>query len=584
MRPERAFLASVGLLLLSCSLGVGDGKFFSAADDVREPNQKALLWLEGGRETLILQVKYEGAAGDFGWVVPVPGRPKIDTAPTELFYELAVVTQPIVVQAGEGMWRRGARAGVQAAGVEVVERVQVGPYDATVLAATDEGALASWLREHGYQMPARAEEVLASYVERGWYYVALRIDIARLGKELLARLGVTEPTVQSLDDAPEQVAGLLVRLAEQGDRSWRETARRIGGVLDAELGRTDQADGLAQFYDSVVEAGDPLGDGPVNALRLQQRLELDPRASEAVARAKKAGVCRGDSVAEVARELAASANHDLRNDVPYGKSGWKRYPQLLAAFGARELDPRVGTQYERDYEAVRGLVRKSRAWPPVHPDQIGTWNPHDLGIVQDEVMSDVAAGLLRMLNVRGSLYHNTREALAETAAKLDGLLSSGTIEPLLLEFRTRELVYPLHITSLSPGETDIQLYVVSDHRLHASGFEAMYERQFRTAFAGRLDEERLRNAATLADFVKPGRAYLTELRAKLDAREMTRDVTFQQARTDKEFREKVTADGRVILDSPAEHPLRRFGWFVGIGVVALVAGIVIGRGLRSKRG
>jgi hypothetical protein len=574
----------VGSLLLSCGLAAGDGKFFSAADDVRQPNQKALLWLENGRETLILQVKYEGAAGDFGWVVPVPGRPKIDTAPSELFYELAVVTQPIVLRAGAAMWRGAGPVGAATEGVEVVERVQVGPYDATVLAATDEGSLANWLREHGYQMPPRAEEPLASYVERGWHYVALRFDIARLRKGLLTRLRAIEPTVQSLDNAPEQVAGLLVRRAERADPTGLEIARRIGEVLDTELGRTDQADGLAQHYDSVVDAGDPLEDGPVSASRLQRGLELDPRASEAVARAKKAGLCRGGSVAEAARELAASVNHDLRNDMPYGQSGWKRYPQLLAAFDDTELDPGVRAQYEHDYEAVRGLVRKSRVWPPLHPDEIGTWNPHDLGIVQDGVMSDVAAEFLRMLNLRGSLYHHTREALEETAAKLDGLLSSGTIEALRLEFDSKSLVYPLYITSIGRADTDIQLYVLSEHRLQASGFRATYEREFRTTFAGKLDEEKLRDAATLAGFVKPGRHYLTELRAKLGPNQMKGDVTFIRARRDKEFREKVMADGRVVVEVPAAGIVASFAWSAGIGLVALVTGIAIGRGLRPRRG
>ena len=65
MKRGRAFALAVVGLLAACCTASGDGKFFSAADDVRVPNQKALLWLENGRETLILQVKYEGGAAGF---------------------------------------------------------------------------------------------------------------------------------------------------------------------------------------------------------------------------------------------------------------------------------------------------------------------------------------------------------------------------------------------------------------------------------------------------------------------------------------------------------------------------------------
>ena len=77
-----------------------------------------------------------------------------------------------------------------------------------------------------------------------------------------------------------------------------------------------------------------------------------------------------------------------------------------------------------------------------------------------------------------------------------------------------------------------------------------------------------------------GREYLTELRGELHAREMTRDVTFARAETDDEFRETVMADGRVIVEVPAEHFLRSLAWFVGIGLAALIVGIIVGRALR----
>ena len=82
MKRAHLLLPLVIGLAACCGPARADGKFFSAADDVRQPDQKALLWLARGRETLILQVKYQGKAREFGWVVPVPDRPKVSTAPS----------------------------------------------------------------------------------------------------------------------------------------------------------------------------------------------------------------------------------------------------------------------------------------------------------------------------------------------------------------------------------------------------------------------------------------------------------------------------------------------------------------------
>src|SRR5437016_6612077 len=45
--------------------------------DINEPTQKAIIFHHQAREDLILQVKYEGPAEDFGWLIPVPGRPEV---------------------------------------------------------------------------------------------------------------------------------------------------------------------------------------------------------------------------------------------------------------------------------------------------------------------------------------------------------------------------------------------------------------------------------------------------------------------------------------------------------------------------
>jgi hypothetical protein len=97
--------------------------------DINEPTQKAIIVRDRRKEELILQVKYEGPASRFGWLVPVPGLPKVERGLMECFYELSRYTQehmePPRFRGGPG----GAYYGGGAFGGNVgVEPVKVGTY------------------------------------------------------------------------------------------------------------------------------------------------------------------------------------------------------------------------------------------------------------------------------------------------------------------------------------------------------------------------------------------------------------------------------------------------------------------------
>ena len=112
------------LVLLLVSLATapvsGDGAFvWNKGADIQEPSQKAIIYYAAGREDLLLQVRYQGPATKFGWMVPVPGKPEVAKASIESFYELSRVVQS----------REGRRADSKTEGVEVLQRHTVGAYD-----------------------------------------------------------------------------------------------------------------------------------------------------------------------------------------------------------------------------------------------------------------------------------------------------------------------------------------------------------------------------------------------------------------------------------------------------------------------
>lgn len=189
IRQVRTPAFILALLLLSAGLigmtsARGDGCFvlpfkWNKQKDINEPTQKAIIVREGRREDLILQVKYEGPANTFGWLIPVPELPKVEQASMDCFYELSRYTQEYM----EPRRRAGFSGGAVYGGsvvepVKVIEVKTVGAYRVTVLFPRDAGGLEKWLHKNDFVFPQKHTKVLESYLKQRWYFVAVRIDFA----------------------------------------------------------------------------------------------------------------------------------------------------------------------------------------------------------------------------------------------------------------------------------------------------------------------------------------------------------------------------------------------------------------------
>ncbi len=192
MRPAKSTVwpcgKALGLLLVFVSMHAwGDGAFvvpafvWNRAKDITEPSQKAIILHDAGREDLILQVKYHGRVGDFGWLIPVPAQPTVSKASMESFYELSRYVQEKCRPADyrDGTLGGGSTAALPEATdpVRVLEYKTVGVYQIAVLAPSDAGALQHWLTEHDFTCPASGDDVLASYIAKHWFFVAVRVHL-----------------------------------------------------------------------------------------------------------------------------------------------------------------------------------------------------------------------------------------------------------------------------------------------------------------------------------------------------------------------------------------------------------------------
>jgi len=181
----RALGSAVGLLGLLSGPARADGVFvWNKGADLYEPTQRALVYFDGEEERLILQARYEGPAQDFAWVVPVPAVPEVAAVEPDgnPFAELSGFTQKRLRPPGRG----------EVQPVEVITREVVGIYDVAVLSAATPESLSAWLSANGYVFPADRAPVLQHYTDRGWYYVAMRIDPEALTTDAARQLSTGE--------------------------------------------------------------------------------------------------------------------------------------------------------------------------------------------------------------------------------------------------------------------------------------------------------------------------------------------------------------------------------------------------------
>ncbi|MEV5610428.1 DUF2330 domain-containing protein [Streptomyces sp. NPDC052225] len=162
----------------------------------------AVRW-DGRTEQIVMRLSVRGDGRDVAWIMPVPHRASVELGDRELFTALDRATAPewrtrhhfwprgddwpFDGASGDGAAAKAPGPGAEA-GVNVVGRETLGPFDVARLTATDPDDLANWLKRNGFRLPSRLDKALRPYVDQGWEYVAIRLapkeSGATLGGEL----------------------------------------------------------------------------------------------------------------------------------------------------------------------------------------------------------------------------------------------------------------------------------------------------------------------------------------------------------------------------------------------------------------
>lgn len=140
-------------------------------------SERAIVSWAGGRERIDMSLGMWGGASESGLIVPTPSPATVTLGDAADFVALESAVRPETVVDDDWWGGIGFGSGDGAAGGAplVLDQVQLGPVQATTLAADDAAGLRAWLDAGGYAIRPEIATLLDDYVARGWYFVALRL-------------------------------------------------------------------------------------------------------------------------------------------------------------------------------------------------------------------------------------------------------------------------------------------------------------------------------------------------------------------------------------------------------------------------
>ncbi len=172
--------------------------YASSSESTVVSDHQMALSISKQRTILWDQIQYTGNPKDFAYVLPAKPGTRLEPSNESWFASLDASTRPIIMapqSSGGGYggddesggccvmssdyasFAMGApSAGAGGDKVQIVEEAVVGPYETVTLRSEDPDALQKWLVEHGYAIPEISGPIIASYVQNGFDFIALRLQ------------------------------------------------------------------------------------------------------------------------------------------------------------------------------------------------------------------------------------------------------------------------------------------------------------------------------------------------------------------------------------------------------------------------
>src|SRR5216683_4758578 len=179
-------------------VGKADAKLFNEASQV-------ILVRDGNRTVISMRNDFQGDLSEFALVVPVPAvlqKSQIHIGDPKTFERIDAYSAPRLAEyfdpnpceAFKAQRQMGAMNAAPASmakeedrkdkalGVTVEARYTVGEYDIAILSATESNGLEKWLRQSGYNIPAKASKALQPYIRQNLKFFLAKVNLAEQAK------------------------------------------------------------------------------------------------------------------------------------------------------------------------------------------------------------------------------------------------------------------------------------------------------------------------------------------------------------------------------------------------------------------
>jgi len=182
-------LATLGITFLSFEADARacGGCFAPPETPTVVTDHRMILSVSKDQTSLYDQFRYQGDPSAFAWVLPIVGTVQIGLSSDQLFNSIDQRTQTTIqapplncpARPNNCDSNRGSGASAsdsaQDAGVSVLAREVVGPYETVQLRSTDPEALGKWLTDNKFSVPEDVKPVIAQYVAEKFDFLALKL-------------------------------------------------------------------------------------------------------------------------------------------------------------------------------------------------------------------------------------------------------------------------------------------------------------------------------------------------------------------------------------------------------------------------
>jgi hypothetical protein len=164
--------------------------------NVTVTGERAVVNWDGTNESIVMMLDMASSTERTGLIVPTPNPASVTAGGTDLFDTLDQVTKPVGYEAEDWFGTSLLPGAATGTAPSVLQRVQLGPIEATTLAASDLEGLKGWLIDNDFVISSTVEAALANYVSLGWSLVALKLTGTAPLNGLIDPITIEFPTAQ----------------------------------------------------------------------------------------------------------------------------------------------------------------------------------------------------------------------------------------------------------------------------------------------------------------------------------------------------------------------------------------------------